>query len=58
MEDYVPTFSDPEFPKKLGITVPCLICGDQVLMERIGDCPKICEKCKKAVLKVRKEMGE
>lgn len=34
---------------KLGLATLCLICGEPVPMEHMGDYPKICEKCKEAV---------
>lgn len=37
---------------------PCLICGKTVQISDPGKAPKVCDKCKAAVLKVRKEMGE
>lgn len=38
-----------------GIATNCLICGEGVAMKNINDTPKICDKCKAAVMKVRKE---
>ena len=39
------------------IETPCLICGEGVPV--FGSCyvPKICEKCKAAVMKVREQDG-
>lgn len=34
---------------------PCLICGEGVPASPYGYAPKICEKCKAAVMKVRTE---
>ena len=36
----------------------CLICGETVLIEHIRDVPKICAKCKAAVMKVREQDGK
>ena len=43
-------------PKKLNISTNCLICGEPVVMEHMGDYPKICEKCKEAVKFARREI--
>lgn len=43
-------------PKKLNISTNCLICGEPVPMEHMGDYPKICEKCKEAVMFARREI--
>lgn len=40
---------DYDLPKKLNISTNCLICGEPIPMEHMGDYPKICEKCKEAV---------
>lgn len=37
------------------IETPCLICGEGVPVFDFGNAPKICEKCKAAVMKVRAE---
>lgn len=37
-----------------GVSTSCLICGEPVPMENPCDCPKICEKCKEAVMFVRR----
>ena len=34
---------------------PCLICGEDVPVMHLHDTPKICDKCKDAVMKLRKE---
>ena len=34
----------------------CLICGEEVVMLHKNDAPKICDKCKSAVMKMREEM--
>lgn len=41
----------------LDVETPCLICGEGI--PSFGFCyePKICEKCKAAVMKVRGEYG-
>lgn len=36
----------------------CLICGELVPVSLFDNSPKVCEKCKKAVLKVRKMLEE
>ena len=38
------------------MSVSCLICGAPVPMENPRDYPKICEKCKKAVMHVREKI--
>ena len=47
--------------------ISCLICGESVLLdafevERLNHgrdiAPKICDKCKNAVMQMRKELGE
>ena len=40
------------------IGTPCLICGESVPIFHIHDTPKICQKCKDAVMKVRGELSE
>ena len=45
-----------DFPKKISISTNCLICGEPVPMEHMGDYPKICEKCKEAVKFARREI--
>ena len=42
----------------IGLAAPCLICGDTVIVSIWDNHSKICEKCKKAVLKVRKMLEE
>lgn len=46
-------FSDSYLIKKLNISTNCLVCGEPVPMERIGDTPKICDRCKAVILKNR-----
>ena len=48
-EEVKSVLADYDLPKKLNISTNCLICGEPVVMEHMGDYPKICEKCKKAV---------
>lgn len=44
---------------KLGsMSVSCLICGTPVPMENPRDYPKICEKCKEAVMFAQKMMTD
>lgn len=38
------------------LCVPCLVCGESVAVETTGMHVKICEKCRKAILKTRKEV--
>ena len=40
------------------IETPCLICGEGVPVHRYHNKPKICVKCKAAVMKVRAEDGK
>ncbi len=47
------SLDDYYLAKKLNIKTPCLICEEPVPLEHNGDWPKICEKCKKAVLLIR-----
>lgn len=51
-------FTDYNLPKELGIETLCLICGEPVQMEHMGDRPKICDKCKEAVMIVRKKIDK
>lgn len=48
-EEVRSVLTDYDLPKKLNISTNCLICGEPVSMEHMGDYPKICEKCKEAV---------
>ena len=40
------------------LETPCLICGEGVPTSHYGYAPKICEKCKAAVMKVREQDGK
>lgn len=40
------------------LTAPCLICGEPVPVSMWENHAKICDKCKKAILKVRKMFEE
>ena len=40
------------------IGTPCLICGESVLVGWYDFQPKICEKCKAAVMKMRDQDGK
>jgi hypothetical protein len=42
---------------KCSIETPCLICGEGVPVFGSYYTPKICEKCKAAVMKVREQDG-
>lgn len=39
-----------------GIGTPCLICGDSVKIQYPNETPKICDKCKAAVMAMREKM--
>lgn len=36
----------------------CLICEESIPMKHTSDAPKICKKCKEAVMKVREQDGK
>ena len=40
------------------VETPCLICGEGILVFGSYYAPKICEKCKAAVMKVREQDGK
>lgn len=40
------------------LATPCLICGEPVPVSMLDNHSKICEKCKKAILKLRKMLEE
>lgn len=42
----------------LGLAAPCLICEESVPVSILDNHSKICEKCKKAILKLRKMLEE
>lgn len=42
-------------PSIIETAVPCLICGEDIISTGISYAPKVCDKCKAAVMKVRKE---
>ena len=42
----------------IGLAAPCLICGDTVVVSIWDNHSKICEKCKKPLLKLRKMLEE
>lgn len=44
------------FDEIVNLSTSCLICGEPVPMENPRDYPKICEKCKKAVMHVREKI--
>ena len=44
------------FDEMYALSTSCLICGAPVPIENPRDCPKICEKCKKAVMHVREKI--
>ena len=46
----IPKVSNPETL----LAAPCLVCGESVPVSILDNHSKICEKCKKAILKVRK----
>lgn len=39
-----------------GLGTPCLICGDSVKIQYPNETPKICDKCKAAVMAMRAKM--
>ena len=41
---------------KSSIGTPCLICGETVVIQYYCDVPKICDKCKAAVMVMREQM--
>ena len=41
-----------------GLATSCLICGESVPVSMLDNHSKICEKCKKAILKLRKMLEE
>ena len=44
-----------EMPK-VNLATSCLICGESVPISHSKDSPKICDKCKKAVMKMRERL--
>lgn len=44
-----------EMPK-VNLATSCLICGESVPISHAKDYPKICDKCKKAVMKMRERL--
>ena len=44
-----------EMPK-VNLAISCLICGESVPISHVKDSPKICDKCKKAVMKMRERL--
>ena len=44
-----------EMPK-VNLATSCLICGESVPISHSKDYPKICDKCKKAVMKMRERL--
>ena len=51
-----------EIPKNddwvTSFSAPCLVCGESVSVSMLDNHSKICEKCKKAILKLRKMLEE
>lgn len=41
---------------KVNLATSCLICGESVPISHINDSPKICDECKKAVMKMRERL--
>lgn len=44
-----------EMPK-VNLATSCLICGESVPISHAKDFPKICDECKKAVMKMRERL--
>lgn len=44
-----------EIPK-VNLATSCLICGESVPISHAKDSPKICDECKKAVMKMRERL--
>lgn len=40
---------------EVALATHCLICGESVPASSINYVPKVCDKCKAAVMKIRKE---
>lgn len=38
------------------ICAPCLVCGECVKISHVGNHTAICDKCRKAILKMRRDM--
>lgn len=43
---------------KYGLATSCLICGTPVFISHMQERPKICVKCREAVLHVRKQIDK
>ena len=41
---------------KVNLATSCLICGESVPILHVKDSSKICDKCKKAVMKMRERL--
>lgn len=54
-EYYAENFSDS---LKSSIGTPCLVCSETVPIFDYRDVPKICDKCKTAIMLMRKQLNE
>ena len=52
---YTTNFSDSS---KSSIGTPCLVCSETVPIFDYRDVPKICDKCKTAIMAMRKQLNE
>ena len=50
----VAQFTDLPFENESLLATPCLICGEPVPVSMLDNHSKICEKCKKAILNLRR----
>ena len=48
----------PQPDIQTGICTPCLVCGEPVPVSILDNHSKICEKCKKTILKLRKMLED
>lgn len=53
-----PISSLKDTPTEICVATSCLICGESVVVSLFDNHSKICEKCRKAVLKLRKMLEE
>lgn len=60
MEEWYKNFVAVEPKQTVGLATECMICGEAVPIDSIYAAPKICDKCKAVVMKLRKqeEKGE
>ena len=55
MEEWYEKVVAVETKKYSGLATYCLICEESVAVYSIHDAPKICDKCKAVVLKLREQ---